>query len=172
MKRMSRIVVQSALEIKGLGKNIGHEGEQLLRGNIYLNNKRVGWAAEGDWGGNMTIHILPQAREAVEAEAKKVFSQTPQPYSYDLETVIAELLYQKQYESDLKRSKTKKAVYDIDMTNNRFILPFSLDQAILPSPENLVQVGAINEKDIPNLKGCSMYLLDGKRKFIKLYYVY
>lgn len=170
---MKRVIVKSKLEIKGLNKAYGHEGETLLSGNLYLNNKRVGRVSEGDWGGNMNIHIDPEYRVAVMEEAKRVFNLVPQDYPFDIEYVLIDLLCLKEYEGELKRSKKRNALYHIEMKNNRFIQDFYLGQALLPSLDNLVQIGAIKEEDRDFVKGTFMYLVDNtNNKIVKLYYSY
>ena len=41
----------NGITVKGLKKFRGHEGEPLYQGNVYLNNKKIGWWSQDSWGG-------------------------------------------------------------------------------------------------------------------------
>ena len=169
---MKRTVVETPLEIKALGKNRGHEGEPLLYGNLYLNNKKVGYVSEGDWGGMANIMIEPQYREVVREEAEKFYNATPQPFSFDIEFALVELLYMKQAETEMKRSDKKKALYELHMTNNKYKPNFWYSQFFAPTIKNLLTLQAITDEDIKSLSGCTVYTLGAKKKCGKIYYTY
>lgn len=169
---MKRTIVDTPLEIKALGKNVGHEGEPLLYGNLYLNNKKVGFVSEGDWGGMANIRIEPQYREVVREEAERFYNATPQPFSFALEYALVELLYMKQAETEMKRSVNKKALYELHMTNNKYMPSFWYSQFFSPDIKNLLTVQAITDEDIKSLSGCTVYTLGSKKKCVKIYYTY
>ena len=169
---MKRTIVDTPLEIKALGKNIGHEGEPLLYGNLYLNNKKVGFVSEGDWGGMANIRIEPQYREVVRVEAERFYSATPQAFSFDIEYVLVELLHMKQAETEMKRSVNKKALYELHMTNNKYMPRFWYSQFFAPDIKNLLTLQAITDEDIKSLSGCTVYTLGTNKKCVKVYYTY
>lgn len=169
---MKRTIVDTPLEIKALGKNVGHEGEPLLYGNLYLNNKKVGFVAEGDWGGMANIRIEPQYRGVVREEAERFYNATPQPFSFELEYALVELLYMKQAETEMKRSVNKKALYELHMTNNKYMPSFWYSYLFTPDIKNLLTVQAITDEDIKSLSGCTVFTLGSKKKCVKIYYTY
>lgn len=169
---MKRTIVETPLEIKALGKNRGHEGEPLLYGNLYLNNKKVGFVSEGDWGGMANIMIEPQYRDVVREEAEKFYNATPQKYSFDIEFALVELLYMKQAETEMKRSDKKKALYELHMDNNKYMPSFWYSYLFTPDIKNLLTVQAITDEDIKSLTGCTVFTLGSKKKCVKIYYTY
>lgn len=41
----------NGISIKGMKNFLGHEGEPLCQGNVYLNNKKLGFWSQDSWGG-------------------------------------------------------------------------------------------------------------------------
>lgn len=45
------------IELKNIKKFRGHEGEELMQGNIYYNNKKVGFYSQDSWGGPDIVNL-------------------------------------------------------------------------------------------------------------------
>lgn len=94
--------------LKGVKTYKGHEGEPLFQGNIYLNNRKIGFFAMGDWGG------LAALRELSEADAKVLrrFSSRTMNSDFEPETgffcsIMAAIETRQYY---LRRCRTKTLV--------------------------------------------------------------
>lgn len=53
------------LEVKAFKEFAGHDGVGLRQGNLYLNNKKVGYVSDDDWSGMVNLQIMPQYKESV-----------------------------------------------------------------------------------------------------------
>ena len=107
------------LEIKGLTKFRGHEGEPLRQGNIYLKGKKVGFYSDGDWGGCATISYDSKEIEAeIQAITVQYFKENPPDYTfantddYLLSAVIDLALDEKDFKSALKKGYVLQLVAD------------------------------------------------------------
>lgn len=47
----------NGISVKGLKVFRGHEGEPLYQGNLYLNNKKIGFWSQDSWGGSDNISL-------------------------------------------------------------------------------------------------------------------
>lgn len=64
--------------LKALKTHRGHEGEPLQQGNIYMDNKKVGFYSDGDWGGPPTIHFdKPEAQVELTKRVEAYFAENP-----------------------------------------------------------------------------------------------
>lgn len=54
------------LEVKAYKEFVGHDGVRLGQGNLYLNNKKVGFISEDDMSGMVELRVVPQYRELVD----------------------------------------------------------------------------------------------------------
>lgn len=53
------------LEVKAYKEFVGHDGAILSQGNLYLNNKKVGFITDEDMSGMVDLRVLPQFKELV-----------------------------------------------------------------------------------------------------------
>lgn len=68
----------NGLTLKGITRFKGHEGEPLIQGNIYFNNKKVGYYSQDSWGGPDTINIYNKTdEEEINKIAERFFDKYP-----------------------------------------------------------------------------------------------
>lgn len=48
----------TTFSVKNVKTYRGHEGETLYEADIFMDNKKVGWAGGGDWGGEIVFHFI------------------------------------------------------------------------------------------------------------------
>jgi hypothetical protein len=47
----------NGISLKGVNHHRGHEGEDLLQGNVFFLDKKIGFYSDGDWGGPHTLDV-------------------------------------------------------------------------------------------------------------------
>ena len=59
----------NGISIKGINNFLGHEGEPLCQGNVYLGNKKLGFWSQDSWGGPDQFHLDPKYSKKLIDEA-------------------------------------------------------------------------------------------------------
>lgn len=70
----------NGITIKSLKKFRGHEGEELFQGNVYFNNKKLGFWSQGDWGGPDTFDFNMTALNSACKDFQKGHPQNSKYY--------------------------------------------------------------------------------------------
>lgn len=99
------------IELKGITKFKGHEGEPLIQGNIYFNGKKVGLYSDDSWGGEEIIHINSDVRDQIKLMATKYIELNPPPFEFlksnPIGYLFGDLVFLIGLESEWKRAKKK-----------------------------------------------------------------
>lgn len=91
------------ITLKAVKTHRGHEGEPLLQGNIYIDNKKAGFYADGDWGGNPTIQFdNPEFKEIFEARMYEYYAENPDSFE-DAEMFFGDLIKNIELEKIFKK---------------------------------------------------------------------
>ena len=53
----------NGITVKAIKEFRGHDGEPLAQGNLYLNNKKIGFWSQDSWGGPDHFQLEPQYNE-------------------------------------------------------------------------------------------------------------
>lgn len=168
---VKKVMLKTNLEAKGVKRSSGHEGEGLLAGNIYLNNKKVGYMVERDYGAGFDYSIEPRYQQEVQQETQKMFQQFPNKYGYNHELELYELLVIKSLEMDFKRSTQKKAFYKVEAKTNLYIADFFLTGYVEPTLDMLINYGIIKPDKVNEIAGVTVYALSpSTKKVVKIGY--
>ena len=106
------------LRMGSITRTFGHEGETLIGGKIYFNNKHVATVSDGDWGGELNVKVLNrvlwQDFEKWVKENKFIHHVTPEHFlTVDTELYIGELLICFDLYSTASRcKKTSSVIYN------------------------------------------------------------
>ena len=110
----------NGFEVKAVNEFRGHDGQPLIQGNLYYNNKKVGFLSDDDRGGLNTIRIR-------EKDIKQKFNDTAEKLKGDKESICnaREFLYEtlffiKEVER-LAKQKAKKNNTEIEQL--KFMFP-------------------------------------------------
>lgn len=130
--------VKSFVAMEGIG----------FTSNVYIDNKKVGAAGDGGYGGNVEIAIEPKYREEFAKRVKVYFEKNPAIFSGD-EWFINELYEMWENEKHFKKNSKKGFPILISMTYRKRNEESPLDRHFKPD----VMVSVATESDIEyNLK--------------------
>lgn len=65
----------NGVTIKNIKKFRGHEYDEVLQGNVYLNNKKLGFWSQDDWGGSDTYYFDTSSLKSALGNYKNGFSK-------------------------------------------------------------------------------------------------
>lgn len=88
----------NGISIKGRKNFLGHEGEPLCQGNVYLNNKKLGFWSQDSWGGPDRFILDPKYSKALLDQAviarnpDKAYHGTSGDRTYVIEYNLEQLL--------------------------------------------------------------------------------
>ena len=88
----------NGISIKGMKNFLGHEGEPLCQGNVYLNNKKLGFWSQDSWGGPDRFILDPKYSKALLDQAviarnpDKAYHGTSGDRTYVIEYNLEQLL--------------------------------------------------------------------------------
>lgn len=104
----------NGISVKGMKKFLGHEGEPCFQGNLYLNNKKIGFWSQDSWGGcdNFNIdrvcneHLLNKA--VISLNPDKAYhggtAENPFVLEYNLERLLGDYISLVQDEKEYKKA--------------------------------------------------------------------
>lgn len=134
----------------------GHEGEPLRQGNIYIDNKKVGFYSDGDWGGPAEVHFDNAGATAMfEERMTAYYAENPSDFE-GAEWFFADVLelveLEKIYKKNAKKGLPITAVFEFrprNLTGEARFAPYKQEQIwSCPSEASLTK---LIEKEKPVL---------------------
>ena len=144
--------------VKGIKDFKGHEGEPLCQGNLYLNNKKIGFWSQDSWGGpdhfildqGFDYRLLNDAVKTLNAEKSEMVGPAGNQFlrEYDLEYLMIDLLDLNYDEKAFKNAVKKGYSAIVVATDGYNQVVWNLPQSYLDmSNEGILKVLA---KEIKN----------------------
>lgn len=169
----------NGISVKGLKEFKGHEGEPLYQGNLYLNNKKIGFWSQDGWGGpdnvmldngfseqllNKAVHNLNEDKDYY---GKANVDGSDFVLEYNLERLMGDYisLYEdeKAYKNALKKGYEGVLIASDGYHQVSWALPHKY--VLMPDDELFKEM----ESDINNAKSCFLKENEFTKHTIKVY---
>ena len=122
----------NGISVKGITKFKGHEGEPLAQGNLYVNNKKIGFWSQDSHGGPDCYVLDPKYDERLlnqavisrnQDKAMHGTSRGGETYTidYDMDLLLSDLLCLREDEKEFVKAENRK----IFQENPQNLLQFS-----------------------------------------------
>lgn len=121
----------NGITVKALKEFKGHEGEPLYQGNIYLDNKKIGWWSQDSHGG--CDHIYLDAQYSLSKLENKV-NQMNLDYSLDL--LFGDLVIMQSDEKDFKNAVKSGYAGVLLITDGYHIFGWNLPKTLTAMPND------------------------------------
>lgn len=127
--------------LKAVKTHRGHEGEPLLQGNIYIDNKKAGFYGDGDWGGSATIQFdKPEFQEIFEARMNEYYAENPDTFE-DAEMFFSDLIKNIELEKVFKKRLKERYIITARFEHRKRVL--TKEEMVKPyKPEQIWSFGS------------------------------
>ena len=139
----------NGITIKGLKKFLGHEGEPLYQGNVYLGSKKIGWWTQDSHGGSDYCCLdEPYRIRKLEAKVKELNRDKEETFSrddgstytidYSLDIMFGDLMELKNDEDIFKAAIKNGFAGVLLVTDGYHMFGWNLNKEIADLPDEVI----------------------------------
>ena len=139
----------NGITIKGLKKFLGHEGEPLYQGNVYLGSKKIGWWTQDSHGGSDYCYLdAPYSVRKLENKLRELNRDKEETFSredgsiytidYSLDIMFGDLMALKADEDTFKEAIKKGFAGVLLVTDGYHCLGWYLKKEIADLPDAVI----------------------------------